>query len=170
MGTTPIYALPYVEPADQLNTYPAADKAAKEKIELALDLAPSRMSRVKTTTQALPAGTFTTLVYETDEGGAKDITYATGVFTVARAGLYLINICQHFSTGTGGMVIRLYVGSVVAALSILDGTPNSVAVSRTWRVAAGEQLRVEGNNTSGGNAYGNATSRYSFIDITRLSS
>lgn len=172
MGTTPIFGLPYPEPADPLTAYPALAKSNAQKVEAAIGVGPAspRMSRSKSFAQTLTANTWTVIGFDVEDTGTVGISYSGGIFQLSQAGIYQVNIVAYFNGATtGNAQISAYVGSVRWSLLLAPLTGNlSFAQSRAIKMAATDTVSVQANISAGGSVYG-SSSRWTTIDITRIS-
>lgn len=90
MGTTPLFAIPYVEPTDTLATFPAADKAQADKLDAALGGRPFCQAWASAS-QSMVNGAETGMVFQNSHvSQAGMFTNGGSVITVPVAGLYQI--------------------------------------------------------------------------------
>jgi hypothetical protein len=168
MGTTPIYQIPYTEPADDVATYPAQDRAQAEAVEAALATHnTARAERYKNVAQtATAAATYYTITYEIEEQPAIGITYLNGLFTVASAGMYQVNVTQHFQlTGTARLNITKDGTTEIELIAPINNS-GSLATSKMCTCNAGSTISIRAQSSvAGGTIYG-SSARYSTIDIT----
>lgn len=174
MDTTPIYQLPYVEPADHPNVYPAADRAQAEAVEAALaTYASPRMLRKKTAAQPLTAAnTYYNVTFESDEGNGTGVTYSNGVFTIGRAGVYQINTMGNL-TGPASSTVRWRLvvdGTIPAGEAISSGTGGlaTLSVSRAYRFTAGQTFTVQAQANATGSSVNGSGIGYTMIDLTLI--
>jgi len=171
MGTTPIYGIPYIEPTDALANYPTQDKAQAEAVEAALaTYATPRAARYKSATQSLTANVWAPVAFEGDEPGQSSagITYAGGIFTVAREGVYLVNTALLFA-GTAAPQQRLRIGNATVSYAEVTSAvmgASAFGLSKAVRVPAGGQIYVSAFATAAGQTVYGSTVRYSTVDIT----
>jgi hypothetical protein len=178
MGTTPIYKLPYVESSDAISTYPTTGKANAQAVETAISGVAAlgnpavRVARSKTAPQVITtAGTFYTLTYETDEAnGTGYLDYFNGVFTVPTAGVYLIAVTQHVQSTGGLATFKTYIGGTLRSTFVYQTPANaSCSFVLCWRMAADQTIYVNAtHNIANSTMYGGSSTRYSYIDITRV--
>lgn len=134
-----------------------------------------RIARYKSVAQTLTtANTYYTLTYESEDEPGVGIAYAGGVFTFSEAGVYQVNMVQHFSAMTGNPQLRFTFlvngasngyqvsGGISAVLS------ESLSMSKAWRFAAGDTLAMQAYCSNAGQAAYGSSARYSFIDITKI--
>jgi len=131
MGTTPIFAIPYVEPTGKLAEYPAADKAQAETLEASLGGKPF-CEAVANATQAQATSTETLIVYQTSlVSQAGMFTNGGSAITIPVNGLYLVVLGYSWTATTG-------LGSRIVLLKI-NGVTN-----RSWNLGSGNTAILTG--------------------------
>ena len=133
------------------------------------------ISRRKDTPQTLTtASTYYTITWEALERPDVGITYSGGVFTFTEAGLYQVNVTQHFSPITANPQFRLAftVNGLVYLYQVGGGVSStlsqSVSLARVWRFEVGDTLAIQAYSTNANQAAYGGASRYSVIDITKI--
>lgn len=170
------YNLPYPALSDEANG-PQWIQDLAEGMHAALDLGQPRMARRKDVSQSLTTlNVMTNLTYEyqeVDQQISSGVSYAAGIWTVDRPGIYQVNASQHFQI-TGAVTARLgllYTNSLGGSASIMINIGymtinSSLTISRAWRCNAGDSFAIQGlANAAGCIAYG-STTRYSVCDIS----
>ena len=143
-------------------------------------LAPCIRVERATSTQSIPNGTetdviFNTIVDEDDELGDFSMNTSTGVLTINRAGWYSIDCGIVFSAGTspaGKRQLNLQMDATTIASqripTTLTGSP-VLGVSTLIKVAAGAQIKCTAlQDTSASQALTISTSRASFLSAARV--
>lgn len=133
------------------------------------------ISRYRSTPLTMTPSTVYTVDYNTTDvvqGGG--MTYAAGVVTVAKAGIYAVNTTIHVQVPptTGGVVIQLMKNTVIWG-SIFYGAAGeneSLQLSRNVVCAVGDTISVRATQTTPTNItlYGGASTRHTAFDITYL--
>lgn len=176
MGQTSIYQLPYPEPTDAVANYPALGQSLAGKVEAALaTYATPHVARYKNVQQALTAAaTWYTVTFEVDEASQTraGITYANGIFTVARAGVYQVNTCLDFTGTAQHYRSRIAAGApapaAVESIADIDG-PATATNSRALLLPAGGTVTISAYavTATGGIVYGSGI-KYTTVDITLI--
>lgn len=105
--------------------------------------------------------------------GAAAWTYADGVWTVPKDGLYLCMVTLHFVSNSAGGVRSVAIyrsGSNVARFQAAGSTTSGVSVmaQRTFNCVAGDTLDIRALQTSGANATIDGTSANSHFSFRRI--
>jgi hypothetical protein len=154
MGTTPILAIPYIEPGDLVTTYPTQDKAQAERLEAFL--APVFGNYARTVNQPIATGTATTVIGSqvAAEGGIT-LNVATGEVTIPAPGLYLLTGWAAFVPNAAGYRYSWWVrngGRVANAhwpTSTITSSEFSVPLTALARCAAGDKISYQVQQSSG---------------------
>ena len=117
MGSTPVYAIPYVEPGDHPNVWPAADQAAAERLDsvipqIASGLTAAVFAAAASTTFAVtfPAGRFTAAPTVIGFGRS-----GSGVYAYVSAALTATGCTMTARTMAGGVLSATVNGDWIAA-------------------------------------------------------
>lgn len=172
MGTTPGFLLPYVEPADTLASFPAADKAQMEAVEAAL-ASPAWGDFRLTVNQTIPTATATTVNWSTITNTGGFVNNA-GVITIPKAGTYLIATAVAYassSTAVGNRYAYLYqVNTLIARTSSspVASVLITVPIVRALAFTAGQTLRISAYHQQGANLDLDAANGQNYLTICRL--
>lgn len=101
MGTTPIYAIPYTEPSDDVATYPAQDRAQAEAVEAAIETP----VWCEASNNASPPLTHNVTTDITFNGASQEPAgqWTSGnTIKIVRAGLYQITVAASWANNAVG--------------------------------------------------------------------
>jgi hypothetical protein len=151
MGTTANRQIPYVEPADALNAYPAAMKAQSERLDALLPLAVGAWSQG--TAQSIPNNTPTRTVLDTVLVPPVGMSIAGNAVTVTVAGLYLVTGSVTYDTNATGFRMALLVVNGASVTRFITaagaGGPISCTPTRLLQLAAGDVITMNAQHTAG---------------------
>lgn len=117
MGTTPVYAIPYVEPSDALANFPVADKAQADAVEAALvGQTPGQWcDLVANAVQAMASSTETLINLNTGIQQPAGQWASGSNVKILAAGLYQVVLTYSFaSNATGSRIVLLKANGVSA--------------------------------------------------------
>lgn len=110
MGTTPKYAIPYVEPADLLANYPTQDKAQADRIEALLGTAPIMAMGVMTANYSPAANVDVPIGWGSFPVSHASLPWTGGAgrcdFTALVAGTYLFEATLKLERNTANPTAR----------------------------------------------------------------
>ena len=135
---------------------------------------PYMYGHLNANTGNLTSGSWTNITsWTVDE--SSGITNSSGLFTVPRAGRYLITCILSYADGTTGVRGVTYVISGTARASVIAPATSSfqgvAQASLAYRLAAGATIRIQGYQNGGALAIrGDANGNYSNLQITYLGS
>lgn len=174
MGTTPQFAIPYVEPSDLLANYPTQDKAQAEKIEQLMQTDSRMWAEYRLTAdQSLASATATTVNLSViiNEGG---FTLAAGEITVPTAGVYLVAASVSFLSiagATGNRYGYLFQNTTLALRQSIAVTPSvtlSIPLVKWIKFAAGDKLKMQAYHTQGAALALDSASNLTHLTIGKL--
>lgn len=174
MGTTPIFAIPYVEPTDTLATFPVSDKAQALAVEAAMAL-PSWGEWRLNSNQSVASATSTVVSLAYIQGtGSADFSTAAGEVTVNKAGIYVavaqVSLISP-STAVGNRFGYLMVNAVTQQRGSVTPSPNtatSVGLGKILNVTAGAKVRLNVFHGQGAAIDLDSTNMGTFLTLARL--
>jgi hypothetical protein len=155
VGTTPVYAIPYVEPGDALANFPTQDKAKADRLEALFGARMiSSTYHLTSGNQSIPAATDTVINFNSP-GPAVDavnLPYSGGVWTVKQAGLYLLLASLFYEKASSGSP-RIYTawqlnGTTFAQQIDVAETANyqTLPITALKVLAVNDQVRIIGRS------------------------
>jgi hypothetical protein len=154
MGTTPILAIPYVDPAAKPAAYPAADKAKADRLEAVLTGTGAAFGWARqTAAQSVPNGVLTTLTGLVLDTASTGVTLSGTSLRCPTAGLYLVTAAVTFTHNpTNGRALFIRRGGTVVlrvVSAVGDNTTGTAAGSLVLPCAAGDLIDVGAYQSSG---------------------
>jgi hypothetical protein len=133
----------------------------------------------RTTTQTVPDGVETTVIFDTeDHDTGADYNPGTGIFTVPETGLYNVSChLQYSAIPVGTSRVNIYLKRNAGDLAVTFGNNQADddvvprMLTGTWRLTAGDTIRCNAFlQTPGGSGslYGTASERNTYFSATRV--
>lgn len=149
MGTTPVFALPYVEPAAIVHDYPAADKAQAQAVEAALLGGPKAAwgwAKQLSAQSVADSGVGALMSGLTLDSSSTNVTLVSGnALRAPSAGIYHIGASVAWAgSNVGGRVMYLNLNGVqvIRFVGIASTAGTSIVGSFVCPMAAGDLATV----------------------------
>lgn len=174
MGTTPVYAIPYVEPTDLLANFPAADKAKADRLEALFGTQLIMAAAYRAANYSPAPGTDIPCAWDTFPISDPSITYSGQTFTLTKAGTYAIDVSMKWERNTANPTSRVQSAiqrnAAIVQIGYMLGngtTYQTLTLAKKLRCAANDTITIVlRSNATGDTLLGDALATN--VSIVRL--